>query len=115
MIRGAGRALLFCLAWGVLGVAWPQASPPPAAFKAPSATRAPLFGIVRIGPRVVAVGDYGVVLLSDDYGATWRQARSVATGNGLTAVAFADAARGWAVGHGGTVLHTADGGASTDA
>ena len=28
----------------------------------------------------------------------------------LTAVTFADANRGWAVGHGGTVLHTADGG-----
>ena len=45
------------------------------------ATKAPLLAIARAGSRLVAVGDYGVILLSDDAGATWRQAKSVATRN----------------------------------
>jgi photosystem II stability/assembly factor-like uncharacterized protein len=89
-----------------------QAPSPTPAFKGRLATKAPLLAVAPAGPRLVAVGDYGVILLSDDAGATWRQATAVATRNMLTAVAFADANRGWAVGHGGTVLHTADGGES---
>ncbi|MDR2186729.1 MAG: glycosyl hydrolase [Azonexus sp.] len=62
------------------------------------------------GKRVVAVGDHGIVLLSDDDGQSWRQARSVPADVMLTAVSFADAERGWAVGHWGLILHTGDGG-----
>jgi photosystem II stability/assembly factor-like uncharacterized protein len=67
-------------------------------------------GLARAGARLVAVGDYGMVLLSDDGGARWRQARQVPTRDTLTAAAFVDAQRGFAVGHGGTVLRTDDGG-----
>jgi photosystem II stability/assembly factor-like uncharacterized protein len=80
------------------------------AARVPLATRAPLMGLARAGDRLVAVGDYGVVLLSDDAGATWRQAREVHTRDTLTAAAFVDARHGFAVGHGGTVLRTQDGG-----
>jgi photosystem II stability/assembly factor-like uncharacterized protein len=66
--------------------------------------------VARAGRRIVAVGEHGHVLLSDDGGATFRQAAAVPVDLTLTAVTFVDASNGWAVGHGGTVLHTADGG-----
>ena len=69
-----------------------------------------LQGLAPAGSRVVAVGDYGLILLSDDAGATWRQATQVPTRTTLTAVMFVDPKRGWAVGHGGIVLATRDGG-----
>lgn len=69
-----------------------------------------MLGSTWAGTRAVAVGDRGVVLLSDDGGARWRQARSVPVSFTLTSVSFADAQHGWAVGHGGTVIVTRDGG-----
>lgn len=73
------------------------------------APRALLTAVARNGSRLIAVGERGHVLLSDDEGATWRQAR-VPVSVTLTAVAFADARNGWACGHGAVILHTADGG-----
>ncbi len=68
-----------------------------------------MLAITRAGPRLVAVGEQGIVLLSDDDGASWRQAE-VPVSVSLTAVCFVDARIGWAVGHLGTILHTGDGG-----
>jgi photosystem II stability/assembly factor-like uncharacterized protein len=73
-------------------------------------TRADMLGVAPAGNRVVAVGDHGTVLLSDDAGKSWRQAREVPTQALLTSVCFIDATRGWAVGHWGVVLSTQDGG-----
>lgn len=64
----------------------------------------------QAGDRVVVAGERGVVVLSDDGGKTWRQARAVPVSTTLTSLAFVDAQTGWAVGHGGVVLHTRDGG-----
>lgn len=69
-----------------------------------------LLAIARADRRLVAVGERGVVLLSDDDGRNWRQARDVTVSVALTGVTFVDARRGWAIGHSGTVLHTTDGG-----
>jgi len=69
-----------------------------------------MLAATRAGERLVAVGDHGVVLLSDDQGRSFRQAREVPVRSALTAVSFADAQHGWAVGHWGVVLHTRDGG-----
>lgn len=69
-----------------------------------------LLGVVRAGSRIVAVGEGGTVALSDDDGATFRRAKTVPVQAALTSVAFADARRGWAVGHWGVILHTEDGG-----
>jgi photosystem II stability/assembly factor-like uncharacterized protein len=69
-----------------------------------------LLAITRADQRLVAVGERGIVLLSDDMARTWRQARSVPSSVALTAVDFVDAHDGWAVGHGGVILHSADGG-----
>lgn len=72
--------------------------------------RAMLLDAARAGTRIVAVGERGLVALSDDGGATWRQAPTP-TSVTLTAVRFADANQGFAVGHGGSVLASSDGGA----
>jgi len=63
------------------------------------------------GQRLVAVGERGLVVLSDDAGRSWRQA-SVPASVTLTAVRFFDARRGYAAGHGGVVLRSTDGGQS---
>ncbi len=73
------------------------------------AQRGVLLGLARAGERLVAVGERGIVLLSDDSGKTWRQAH-VPVSVSLTAVQFVDAEQGWAVGHLGVVLHSEDGG-----
>ena len=69
-----------------------------------------LFDIAHAGKRLVAVGEMGVVVLSDDDGKTFRQARSVPVDGSLNAVCFVDEKRGWAVGHWGLILATQDGG-----
>lgn len=68
-----------------------------------------LLDVTRAGSRVIAVGERGIVVLSDDGGRTWRQAK-VPTSVSLTAVEFPSPKQGWAVGHAGEVLHTEDGG-----
>ncbi|MES2128672.1 MAG: hypothetical protein V4463_15490 [Pseudomonadota bacterium] len=71
--------------------------------------RAVLLGAALAGERVVAVGERGIVALSDDAGHHWRQSPTP-TSVTLTAVRFLDAKRGWAIGHGGVVLASVDGG-----
>jgi photosystem II stability/assembly factor-like uncharacterized protein len=75
------------------------------------AARSPMLAVAAAGRRLVAVGQRGHIVFSDDGGSTWRQA-SVPVGSDLVAVSFPSATRGWAVGHGGIVLHTADAGAT---
>lgn len=69
-----------------------------------------ILGATLAGRRIVAVGKHGVVLLSDDQGKTFRQAKVVPTSVMLDAVSFANAKEGWAVGHLGVIIHTTDGG-----
>jgi photosystem II stability/assembly factor-like uncharacterized protein len=69
-----------------------------------------LLDLAVAGTRLVAVGERGHVLLSDDQGVTWRQAKAVPTRAMLTAVFFVDAQYGWAVGHDETILNSVDGG-----
>lgn len=82
---------------------------PAIAFDEP--TRMQLLDIARAGDRLVAVGERGLVIVSDDHGRTWRQA-AVPVSTTLTAVHFPRPDHGWVVGHAGTVLHSADGGES---
>src|SRR5207249_1708697 len=58
---------------------------------------------------LVAVGANGEILLSDDQGKTFRQAR-VPVRLQLNGVYFANAQTGWAVGHAGVILRTDDAG-----
>jgi len=63
----------------------------------------------RAGSRIVAVGDRGYIVYSDDQGATWKRANAPDAPL-LTAVEFVDAKNGWAAGHDAVILATADGG-----
>ncbi|HET7824481.1 MAG TPA: YCF48-related protein [Anaeromyxobacter sp.] len=73
------------------------------------ASRRLLLGVAAAGGRLVAVGQRGHIVWSDDAGASWTQA-SVPVSTDLTAIRMVSPERGWAVGHGGVVLATADGG-----
>jgi len=81
-----------------------------AALQTPKAQGAAMLAVTRAGSRLVAVGERGTVLLSDDDGARWRQAAAVPVQVSLTALRFVDARTGWAVGHLGVILNTVDGG-----
>ncbi|WP_460141808.1 WD40/YVTN/BNR-like repeat-containing protein [Pseudomonas sp. S2_E01] len=73
------------------------------------ATSSPLSGTTRAGERLVAVGQRGHIVYSDDGGRQWQQAQ-VPVSADLNAVSFPDATQGWAVGGDGVVLHSNDGG-----
>ncbi len=74
-----------------------------------SAEHSLLLDIDRAGDRLVAVGERGHILLSDDNGRSWRQAE-VPTRAHLNALTFTDADHGWAVGEDAVIVHTRDGG-----
>ncbi len=100
--------LLSALAAGAAQAA-PYAADGPARARA-GALRGTLLDVTAAGPRLVAVGERGHVLLSDDQGQTWRQAKNVPTRTTLTCVHAADAKALWAAGHGGLILRSADAG-----
>jgi len=65
---------------------------------------------VLSGQKTVIVGARGRVLVSHDkYPNLWSP-RDSGTRELLTSLSFADDRSGWAAGHGGVILHTADGG-----
>lgn len=68
-----------------------------------------LLDAVRAGEAIVAVGERGLVLRRAAPGTDWERHASGVDAT-LTGVSFADAERGWATGHDGLVLGTADGG-----
>ncbi|MFC5699341.1 WD40/YVTN/BNR-like repeat-containing protein [Pseudomonas sp. GCM10022186] len=67
-----------------------------------------LTDVQRVGERLVAVGESGHILLREPDGRL--QQSSVPVDLLLTAVHFVGERDGWAVGHDGVVLHSADGG-----
>ncbi|MFT5643371.1 MAG: photosystem II stability/assembly factor-like uncharacterized protein [Janthinobacterium sp.] len=68
-----------------------------------------LLSVAQAGARLIAVGERGVIVVSDDQGQNWRQA-SVPVSVTMTAVQFTSPNKGWAVGHEGVVLSSEDGG-----
>ena len=68
-----------------------------------------LLDIAAAGDRLVAVGERGHILYSEDQGVTWEQAK-VPTSVMLTRVFFVSPQLGWAVGHDGNILVSHDGG-----
>lgn len=108
-LRRALVALAFALpAVSIAGFADVLDTP---ASMSPLASRGLLNGLALAGKRVIAVGQRGHIVYSDDSGANWRQA-TVPVSSDLVAVSFPTPQQGWAVGHDGIVLHTADGGAN---
>ena len=109
------RTLSLCSVLSILIIATAPAhaqSAEPAtryAIESKKAASALLLDITYAGKRLVAAGDRGHILFSDDAGATWSQAK-VPTRQMLTAVYFVDDKHGWAVGHDALILATSDGG-----
>lgn len=108
------RVLSMCSLFAVLcgGVALQaQANDPEIRYSIESrkASSSLLLDVTHAGSRLVAAGDRGHILYSDDEGASWVQAK-VPTQQLLTAIHFADSKHGWAVGHDALILATTDGG-----
>jgi photosystem II stability/assembly factor-like uncharacterized protein len=97
----------------------PGQEPPPKdpaerpAVIAPLAVRSLLLDVAWAGPRLVAAGERGHILHSENAGLSWTQSPVPASAS-LTALCFADAKTGWAVGHVEAILRTQDGGDSWD-
>lgn len=70
-----------------------------------------LIAAASAGKRVIAVGEHGYVVYSDDQGKTWLRGKTPRRAM-LTAVTFVDPTHGWAVGHDGQILASDDGGAT---
>ena len=80
------------------------------AVQSKAASRALLLDVASRGENsYVAVGTYGVIIVSTDGGENWVQAEVPASVT-LTGVYFPTPESGWAVGHDGLILHSADGG-----
>jgi len=124
MSRGLGhqrpglsrRAVAVALALGAVARTARAAGPGPvpAVLRQPAlptvrAKEAAMLALARAGDRLVAAGERGLVLCSDDGGHAWTQAR-VPVQVSLTALRFVDARSGWAVGHLGAILRTDDAG-----
>ena len=75
------------------------------------ATHSVMLSVSRAGQRLVAVGERGFIVVSEDNGRSWRQVVSPVSLT-LVKVRFVDDHNGWAVGHGGVVLHSSDGGST---
>jgi photosystem II stability/assembly factor-like uncharacterized protein len=73
------------------------------------ASQSLLLDTALAGDRLLAVGERGHIIYSDNGGDNWQQAR-VPTTQMLTAVFFISDRQGWAVGHDGLILVTSDGG-----
>ena len=111
LFRRFALSVAACLASGALYAAEfadPMTAP---AVMNPQAAREPLMAVAAAGQHFVAVGPRGVILVSDDHAAHWRQA-SVPVSSDLVAVTFVSDSEGWAAGHDGEVLHTVDGGST---
>lgn len=74
----------------------------------PRAARGLLLGVSNTGKHLIAVGDRGNIVASND-GTHWAQVK-VPVRATLTAVEFADENKGWAVGHDAAILHSKDAG-----
>ena len=115
----ARTVVALCLLYGSLSSAFgqPQVDPPKAdlltrpAVLTSRANSAVMLTVANAGKRMISAGERGIVLLSDDMGKTWHQTQ-VPTSVALTKVYFPDPDNGWAIGHGGVVLHSIDGGSS---
>ncbi len=75
----------------------------------PDAPRVLMLDVALTGDRLIAVGEQGHIILSDDNGVSWTHAE-VPVSLMLTGVVFPKAERGWAVGHEAMVLTSEDGG-----
>jgi len=72
-----------------------------------NAEKSALLDVTVLGSRLIAVGERGVIVYSDDAGEKWQQAE-VPVSVTLTSMFFSDDLNGWAVGHSGVILYSKD-------
>lgn len=116
--RHIAVAVLAVMATAAAGwsIAAPAGGTLPSALQRPALqvvrpTSANLMAVERIGKRLVAAGERGLIIYSDDAGEHWTQAK-VPVSATITVLRFANEREGWAAGNMGAVLRTTDGGAS---
>ncbi len=109
-LPGFVLATTVVLAVGTQAAEGPLGLGPVPALPAPKAAENRLLDIARAGDKLVAVGQFGVILKSDN-ASQWTQADSPIDSM-LTHVQFQDAQSGWALGHDASILQTRDGGSS---
>ncbi|MEW6169652.1 MAG: YCF48-related protein [Pseudomonadota bacterium] len=105
-----GKLLWAMAATAAAGAVAHAASTPRPAELAPRAVQAQINDLAVAGDSLIAVGERGIILRTQD-GKKWTQVASPVDVM-LNAVTFADDRHGWAVGHDASILHTADGGRS---
>lgn len=95
----------------VLAIAHPAVADDHTSIIAPLVRQSLLLDITAYKSRMIAVGERGHVLVSDNSGDDWRQVQ-VPTRSTLTAVYLLDERHAWAVGHDAVILRSKDGGNS---
>ena len=115
VLRSAGRYISASILASVVGLTattahaqWQDPLDTPA-MSTLKAHKSLLLDVTSAGERLVAVGERGHIIFSNDEGRTWRQAKTPVITT-LTAVYFVNENTGWAVGHDAVVLNTQDGG-----
>ena len=105
-----GAALAILALTGGEALAEPPAAQlaPPPEIAVTRVDRLRITALVQAGSRLVAAGERGRVLISDDEGKSWQNAASPSSA-GLNAIAFSDKF-GIVVGHNATLLRSEDGG-----
>lgn len=94
---------------------WPGASAEPVdysllpALESERAVKGLLLEVARNGDRLVAIGEQGHALWSEDNGQSWSQAQ-VPVSLALTSVAFSGNGNAWATAHDGYLLQSVDNG-----
>ena len=105
---------LLCLVVALtIGYTFSPKAAPQAQVPATRPDRVQINGLVNLGSRVIAVGERGSILLSDDQGVSWQAVSGATQRNAtLTAVLALDDRRVLAVGHDGWILRSLDAGSS---
>ncbi|WP_156885709.1 WD40/YVTN/BNR-like repeat-containing protein [Massilia niastensis] len=103
--------VLACVAASATATGFKDPLDTPAQVNPGLAASSRMTAVTAAGASLVAVGPRGHILVSQDQGRTWKQSPAPVSTD-LVAVRFATPTHGWAVGHDGVVLHSADGGAS---
>lgn len=98
---------LLCLMSVLFALYAPRALAAPAV--SPSEQASLYTDMTQAGGRLLAVGQHGHIIFSDNQGHSWSWANTPINAL-LTAVYFVDGQHGWATGHDGVILHTKDGG-----
>ncbi|MBS0368877.1 MAG: photosystem I reaction center subunit IV [Proteobacteria bacterium] len=79
--------------------------------QSPLASKSMMLAVARAGDRLVAAGERGIIIYSDDRGVTWKQS-TVPVSVTLTSLFFVSPEIGWATGHDGVILLSTDAGLS---